>query len=247
MKKKWFLPLAFFIGATVVFEITLTIFQLPSFIFPKPSLVVKAFCQNWFWIFDNLGVTIYEALVGFFLSIMLGMSLSLVTLFLPRLEPIIFPLAVATRNVPFVAIAPILFMVFGYGPLAKIMIVMIVSFFPIMANFTAGLANITQNQRERFFVLRATKWQLFTKLQLPTSVPFLVTGLEVAVSNIVIAAIVGELLGTMKGLGYVIVMSVSQYRFPLLMAAVVVVTIASILITWAFNKITKMVFRSWLV
>jgi NitT/TauT family transport system permease protein len=115
-----------------------------------------------------------------------------------------------------------------------------------MANLSAGFASVNQNQLERFFVLRATKWQLFTKLQLPTAVPYLVTGLEIAVSNIVIAAIVGELLGTTKGLGFVIVMSVSQYRFSLLMAAVVVTTVASILVTWIIKACNKILLRKWL-
>jgi NitT/TauT family transport system permease protein len=77
-------------------------------------------------------------------------------------------------------------------------------------------------------------------------VPFLFAGLEIAVSNIVIAAIVGELLGTMKGLGHVIVMSVSQYHFPLLMAAVIVTTVMSILITWIFGKTGRILFKKWL-
>jgi len=145
-----------------------------------------------------------------------------------------------------VAIAPILFLVFGYGPLPKIMIVMIVSFFPIMANFTAGLGSVTQYQKERLFVLKATRWQTFAKLQLPASIPSLVTGLEVAVSNIVIAAIVGEILGTMKGLGHVIVMSVSQFRFPLLMAAVLVTTAASIIITWIARYLINRSFKPWI-
>ena len=100
--------------------------------------------------------------------------------------------------------------------------------------------------RERFFVLRATRWQVFVKLQLPASIPYFVTGLEIAVSSVVIAAIVGELLGTTEGLGFVIVMSVSQYRFPLLMAAVVVTTVASIAVTSALRVLTKAVFKRWL-
>jgi len=247
MNKNWYLPVIFVVGVTIVFEVVLSIFKLPSFIFPRPSLVLKALIENWVWIADNISITVFEAVAGFVLSIILGMGLSLLVLFIPKLNLIVFPIAVAVRNVPFVAIAPILFMVFGYGPLPKIVIVMIVSFFPVMANFTAGLGSITQNQREKFFVLRATRWQIFTKLQLPASIPNLITGLEIAVSNIVIAAMVGELLGTMKGLGYVIVMSVSQYQFPLLMAAVIVTTLISIFLTWLVKGFLNMVLKPWLL
>jgi len=115
-----------------------------------------------------------------------------------------------------------------------------------MANFTAGLESVTLNQRERFFILGATKWQTFTKLQLPASVPSLATGLEIAVSNIIITAIVGEILGTMKGLGHVIVMSVSQFQFPLLMAGVLVTTLVSIIITWVAKETINLILKPWI-
>ena len=245
-KNTWLIPLITLLALTLLFEIALDLGHVSKFIFPKPSLTLKALWENWVWILDNLKTTLIEALAGFLLSIVLGVGLSLSYLFISRLKEVVVPLAVAVRNVPFVAIAPILFMVLGYGPWPKIIIVMIVSFFPIMANLSAGFASVSQNQRERFFVWRATRWQLFTKLQLPASIPFFVTGLEIAVSNIIIAAIVGELLGTTKGLGLVIIMSVSQYRFPLLMAAVLVTTAVSIMITWLFRGLTRIVFRTWL-
>jgi NitT/TauT family transport system permease protein len=244
--KRFFIPVLFLLGLTVLFELVLRAVNVSQYILPRPSLVLQALAANWQWIVTNLGFTLYEALVGFGLSLILGIGLALLYLFVPSLENIIVPLAIAVRNVPFVAIVPILFMTLGYGPEPKIIIVMVVSFFPIMANLSAGFASVNQNQLERFFVLRATKWQLFTKLQLPTAVPYLVTGLEIAVSNIVIAAIVGELLGTTKGLGFVIVMSVSQYRFSLLMAAVVVTTVASILVTWIIKACNKILLRKWL-
>lgn len=244
--KRIVVPILVIFGLTVAFELVLRTAHVSQYILPRPSLVAQALIDNWQWIISNLCFTLYEAIVGFGLSLILGVGLALLYLFIPTLENIIVPLAIAIRNVPFVAIVPILFMTLGYGPEPKIIIVMVVSFFPIMANLSAGFASVNQNQLERFFVLRATKWQLFTKLQLPTAVPNLVTGLEIAVSNIVIAAIVGELLGTTKGLGFVIVMSVSQYRFSLLMAAVVVTTIASILVTWSIRGINIVLLRKWL-
>jgi NitT/TauT family transport system permease protein len=245
-KNNWYIPVLTFLVLTVLFEIALDVTHVSKFIFPKPTLILQALWEHWKWILQNLQVTLFEAIVGFLLSIVLGATLSLSYLFIPRLEPIVVPFAIAVRNVPFVAIAPILFMVLGYGQLPKIIIVMIVSFFPIMANLSAGFASVTQNQRERFFVWRASKWQLFSKLQLPSAIPYFVTGLEIAISNIIIAAIVGELLGTVKGLGFVIVMSVSQYKFPLLMAAVVVTTVVSILLTSLFRALTKIIFKVWL-
>ena len=246
MKIKFLAPLLFIVLVTLAFEIILRSTGIVSFIFPRPSIIFQELIKNWGWILENLKVTLYEAVMGFGISILVGVVLALICLFAPFLKSTIVPVTIAIRNVPFVAIAPILFMVFGYGPLAKIVIVILVSFFPIMANLLAGFGSVNQNQLERFFVLRATKWQLFTKLQLPSSIPYFTAGIEVAVSSVVIAAIVGELMGTTKGLGLVIIMSVSQYRFPLLMATVLVTTIASILITWIVRILSNLILKPWI-
>lgn len=246
MKKRWIVPLATAIVGICVFEFLLTVTNVSTFVFPKPSLIVKALMENWSWIISNLQVTAMEAVIGFALSVILGVTLSTVCLFLPQMGNVVVPFAIAIRNVPFVALAPILFMTMGYGPGPKIVIVMIVSFFPIMTNLTAGFASAMSSQWERFFVWRATRWQLFKKLQLPSAVPYFVAGLEIAVSNIIIAAIVGELMGTTKGLGLVIVMAVSQYRFPLLMATVVVTTMLSIVTTWLLRQAMHIAFSSWI-
>lgn len=246
-KRKILVPLATFLiivfGCQVVLEIT----QIPRFILPKPSLILEALWQNWAWLATHLKVTLFEAICGFFLAVALGVALSLFYLFIPSLEPVVVPLAVAVRNVPFVAIAPILFIVLGYGPLAKIIIVMVVTFFPVMSNLAAGFNSVSHNLLERFFVYRANRWQLFTKLQLPAAIPYFVTGLEIGVSNSVIAAIVGELLGTTQGLGFVILMTVSQYRIPLLMATVAVTTLTSILLTALLRSFVNLTFRPWLI
>lgn len=244
--RRAFAPLLVFVIMTIIAESALTYLEIPKFILPKPSLVLKTLIEQRSWFIDSLNASMQEAVVGFVLGIVLGVSLALTCLFIPRLEAIILPLAIALRNVPFVAISPILSVVFGYGKLPKILIVMIVSFFPIMVNFIAGLASADKGQLERFFVLRATRWQLFTKLQLPSSIPSLVVGMEIAVSNIIIAAIVGEMLGTQKGLGFLILMAITSYQYPALMGAVIVTTLASILVTVGFTAITRRLLSRWL-
>lgn len=237
--------LVLFLGCELVHEVS----ELPRifrFVLPKPSMVLKELWQNWPWLLKHLKITLYEALCGFGIGVILGVVLALSYLFVPPLERVIVPLAVAVRNVPFVAIAPILFILLGYGPLPKIIIVMIITFFPVMANLSAGFASVNRNLRERFYIYRATRWQLFTKLQLPAAVPYFVAGLEIGISNTVIAAIVGELLGTTAGLGFVILLTVSQYRIPMLMATVLVTTLASILITTITIHLTRSVLRRWL-
>jgi len=240
-------PIATVLLLAILCELALTLGNVSKFILPKPTSILKALYTEWPWILMHLKVSMMEAVLGFGLGIALGTILALSYLFLPALESLIVPLAVGVINVPFVAIAPVLFIVLGYGPLPKILIVMVVCFFPIMSNFSAGLHSVNQNLLKRFYVLKATKWHLFTKLQLPTSIPFLATGLQIAVSNAVIAAIVGELLGTTQGLGFVILMSISQYRLGVLMATVAVTTVASIILTTGVRAFTRIIFKKWLV
>jgi NitT/TauT family transport system permease protein len=246
-KRKILIPLITFLVMVFGCQLALDLSQVPKFILPKPSLVIEAFLENWVWLMTHLRVTLYEAILGFFLGALLGILLALLYLFFTSLEQVVMPLAIAVRNVPFVAIAPLLFIFLGYGPNAKIVIVMMVTFFPVMANLSAGFHSVSHNLEERFLVYQANRWKLFTKLQLPSAIPYLVAGLEIGISSAVIAAIVGELLGTTKGLGFVILQCVSQFRIPLLLAAVVVTTIASIFLTQLVMLANKKVFKKWLI
>ncbi len=187
-----------------------------------------------------------EAAYGFLLGVAIAIPLALSYLFIPALEPVIVPLTVAIVNVPFVAVAPILFIVLGYGSEAKIFIVALVTFFPVMSNLTAGFHSVNQNLRERFYVCHASRWQVFSKLELPAAIPHFATGLQIAVAGSVIGAIVGELLGATKGMGFVILMTIRQYKIPVLMAAVLMITIASILFTWLIRQISHLLFRRWI-
>jgi len=245
-KRKILIPLMIFLVLVFGCQLVLDLCQVPKFIFPKPSLVLEAFLDNWVWLAIHLRVTLYEAVIGFLLGALLGVLLALIYLFFTSLEQVIMPLAIAVRNVPFVAIAPLLFIFLGYGPTAKIVIVIMVTFFPVMANLTAGFHSVSRNLEERFVIYQASRWKIFYKLQLPTAIPYLVAGLEIGISSAVIAAIVGELLGTTQGLGFVILQSVSQFRIPLLLAAVVVTTVASIFLTQLTKEVNQRVFRTWL-
>ena len=246
VKSKVWLPILVVLGMAAFCQVAFEALGIPKFILPKPSLILEALWQDLPRILPHLEVTMMEAIIGFAIAVTVGILLSLVCLFLPTLRPIVVSGAYAVRNVPFVAIAPVLFIILGYGPTAKIVIVLIVSFFPVMSNLTAGFDSVNQNLLERLYLYRASRWQLFIKLQLPAAVPSFVTGLENAISNIIIAAIVGELLGTTQGLGFVIMMTVSQYKISSLMAVVVLVTVVSILTTWLFLKSVKWLFRRWL-
>lgn len=245
-KEAW-KPILVVIAGALIFELVLTWTGITKFVLPKPSLVVNALAQKWPWLMNHLMISTVEAITGFGLGIILGAGLALACLFLPWSRSTIVPLAVGLKNIPFVAIAPILFITLGYGLMPKIIIVTVVSFFPILANLLAGFEAVSRNLEERFHLLKANRWQLFRKLQLPTAIPHFVTGVEIAGSNVIIAAIVGELLGTTKGLGYAITIAVSQYKFPLLMATVVVTTIASIGLTELIKAFSHLVFRKWMI
>ncbi len=243
------IPLVAFLLIVLGCQMVYETFELPRiirFVLPKPSVILRDLWQNWPWLLRHLKITLYEALCGFCIAVVLGVALALSYLFVPALERVIVPLAIAVRNIPFVAIAPILFILLGYGPLPKIIIVMIVTFFPVMSNLSAGFSSVSRSLLERFYIYRATRWQLFAKLQLPAAMPYFVAGLEIGISNTVIAAIVGELLGTTAGLGFVILLTVSQYRIPLLMATVLVTTLASIAITTLSKWSTRLMLRRWL-
>lgn len=219
--------------------------QLTPFILPKPSAIFASGMKNLSWLLESLQITLTEAVVGYLLGIAIGIALTVLCVFVPILEVAVTPVTVGIINIPFVAVAPILFRYFGFGPSPKIVIVLWLSFFPVMSNFIAGIKSAKPALRKRFFVKRATRWVEFKSLLLPSSIPNLIVGLEVAGANIIITAIVGELLGTFGGLGHALRIVMSQYSYETMYFIALMITLVSIVQRGAISFVLRTTLRKY--
>jgi len=203
-------------------ELHIRLFRVPEFLIPAPSRVVQAMFEEWPALQRNTGATLIESLGGFVLGN--GIAILLAVLFVHNkpTERALYPIAVAIRTVPIIAIAPILVLLFGNGYTPKIIIAALISFFPTLVNMVRGLEAVEPSALELMRVLSASPAQVFWKLRVPSSLPFLFSALKIAATSCVIGAIVSEWIGADTGLGYLITIATFEFRTGLLYSAMVV-------------------------
>ncbi|MAU10668.1 MAG: ABC transporter permease [Anaerolineaceae bacterium] len=195
----------------------------PSFLIPSPASVLETFVES---VQDgillyHLSITLQETLIGLLIGVAIGSSLGYIIANVPILEDLLSPLIVAFQSTPTIAYAPLLILWFGNDIQSKIVIVVIIVFFPTMMNTIAGLRAVPEGLRDVFKVMKATRWQLFTKLELPAALAVLLVGLKTSATLAVIGAVVGEFVSVNEGLGSMVAIARNQYDTPLVFVGVI--------------------------
>lgn len=198
------LPIVVFFGLMGLWEYLVRVLEVPGFILPAPSAVAVTFFNGVVTgaYFGDLAVTAFEAISGFLVGSAIGIFIGTIIVMFPLMERIVYPYVVALQTVPKVALAPLLVVWFGFGMTSKVIIVALVTLFPVLVNVIAGLRTVDQERIDLLSALNASKWQLFWHLRFPNCLPFLFAGLNTAIVLSVIGAIVGEFVGATKGIGF---------------------------------------------
>jgi NitT/TauT family transport system permease protein len=196
--------------------------KVPPFIAPAPLVVLETLVAKSDVLLSNLWPTMVEAVGGFIIGNVFAIALA--TLFVHRkaLSETFFPLVVLINSIPVVAKAPILVLLLGNGMEPKIAIAAIICFFPTLVNMTRGLRDVRAEQLELMRILSATPREVFFRIRVPNALPYLFSALKIAASTAVIGAIVGEWIGSTKGIGALIIQSTYNFDSPLLYATIVV-------------------------
>ncbi len=194
---------------------------LPSFILPSPSLVWDRFLKSalsgqlWYHTLITLAEVIVGLLIGGFAATITGYLLAKFS----TLEKILSPYLVASQAIPIVAIAPLLVIWFGSGMFSKILISSLTVFFPILINTLLGLREVPQDLKDLMRTLESNPSQTFWKLEVPSVLPIYLGGLRIGATLSVIGAVVGELVGADRGLGFLINVGRGQYDTALVFVA----------------------------
>lgn len=196
--------------------------QIPAFIFPSPSLVWERFVQLIVdgSLFRHSLITLSEIVAGLFLGVSAASALGYGLAKSPSLERILSPYIVASQSIPTVAIAPLLIIWFDAGFLSKVLVCALIVFFPVLVNTVVGVRSVPDDLRDLMRSLQATKWQTFTKLDIPASMPVFLGGLRIGATLSVIGAVIGEFVGADRGLGFLINRGKGQYDTALVFVAV---------------------------
>jgi NitT/TauT family transport system permease protein len=197
-------------------------FDIKPFIAPSPVAVASVLVERFGTLMTNLAPTAIEAVCGFLLGNMAAIALATVFVYRKTTEEALFPIAVMVNTIPVVAKAPILVLLLGNGMEPKIAIAAIICFFPTLVNMTRGLRDVRSEQLELMRILSATPREVFFRIRVPNALPYLFSALKIAASTAVIGAIVGEWIGSTRGIGALIIQSTYNFDSPLLYATIVV-------------------------
>jgi NitT/TauT family transport system permease protein len=191
--------------------------QVPSYILPPPSHIVVAlwrglneglFSRGGYWL--HAGVTLWEVLLGFFIGSGVGLLLGTLISQFRILEATLRVYIVAIQSLPKIALAPIIVLWFGFGLTSKVVIICLLTFFPLLVTSMAGFKAVDVERLELMRSLGANSWQIFWKVRLPSALPYIFAGLDMAAVFAVVGAVVGEFVGAQRGLGTLILSMNSQ-------------------------------------
>jgi len=217
-------PLGLVIIVLGIWEAGTRLFAVPAFLLPSPSAIADSFLTNWPLLLHHGGITIVEIMLGFLLSIVIGIPLALAIFISPTFSRSILPLLVSSQAMPKVAVAPLLLVWFGFGLLPKVLIAFLIAFFPVVINTAVGLASI---EPEKIYLARSMGFgaaATFFKIRLPNALPAVFGGLKIAITLAVVGAVVGEFVGGDAGLGYLLMVANGSMDTQLLFAGIVALT-----------------------
>ena len=195
---------------------------LPAFILPAPEQVAARF---WKALVDgslllHTTATLTEVLLGLLAGTVAAVTLGYAIAKSRLFEQLVSPYLVATQAIPIVAIAPLLVIWFGPGIFSKVLICALIVFFPVLVNTVVGMRAVPRSLHDLMHSLRGTRWQILHMLEIPASLPVLLGGLRIGATLSVIGAVVGELVGSDRGLGFLVNVGRGQYDTALVFVAV---------------------------
>lgn len=219
-------PFLVFLAFLVAWEFACRIFGIREFVLPPPTKIFAVAMKHAGSLLFDTGLTTLEAALGFLLANVLSLILAVGFCHSKWMENSLYPYTIALKSVPIVAVAPLLVLWFGYGLWGKVVMAAVVAFFPLVVNATLGLKAVNNESLDLMHSLSASKWQILMKLRFPTAIPYIVSALKISSTMAVVGAVVGELAGATRGIGYLILVSSYNLDTAMLFAAI---TLASLI------------------
>lgn len=202
---------------------------ISDFILPPPSRILVEMWESRTDLLRQSVPTIVEIWAGFFVACAVGFLLAIPIAYSRFIEETIFPILVSFQVIPKVALAPLFLIWLGFGIVPKITVAALISFFPIVVNTVRGLRSVEQEMVQWMRTLGATRREIFFKLSLPWALPYIMAALKVSIALAAVGAIVGEFIGTDRGIGYVLIRATSELKTDLVFAALITLSVIGII------------------
>ncbi|WP_115031516.1 ABC transporter permease [Tardiphaga sp. CF115] len=241
-------PVVVFIAGIALWDFVVRIGEIPPYLLPGPVLVFQTLIADWSILSESLGVTLLTALEGFIAAAVGGIALALLFNQSKWLEYSLLPYAIVLQVTPVIAIAPLM-LIYLPQQTAVVVCAWIVAFFPVLANTTLGLNSVDRNLAGLFQLYRASRWQVLRYLKLPAALPFILGGLRIAGGLSLIGAVAAEIAagaaGAGSGLAYRISESSYRLNIPRMFAALLLLSVAGIVIYMLLALVSHVVLRRW--
>lgn len=223
----------------IIWELVTVTGLVPAFMLPSPVSVVKAFINDAPEIFRNASVTLQEALYGLTLGILLGFVFAVLMDAFDFLYRAVYPILVITQTIPAVALAPLLVLWFGYEMTPKIVLIVLVTFFPVTVGLLDGFRAVDRDEINLLRSMGAGRWQLFRYIKCPAALPRFFSGIKIATAYAVVGAVIAEWLGGFMGLGVYMTRVKRAYAFDKMFAVIFLISIISLLLVALVNAVER--------
>jgi NitT/TauT family transport system permease protein len=242
-------PIAVALAVIAAWQAWTTLADIPAYLVPSPWVVARTMVTDARLLLDSLGVTVSIALVALAIAVALGVAIALVFVQSRWIEAAFTPYVVLLQVTPIVAIAPLIIIWVRDTRIALVLCAVVVAIFPIVSNTTLGLRSVDPKLLDLFRMNRATRWQVLTRLRIPSALPYFFGGLRIASGLALIGAVVAEFVagtgGQGAGLAYQILMAGIQLNIPRLFAALVLITAAGVVFYGATVLVSRLALRHW--
>jgi NitT/TauT family transport system permease protein len=234
-------PISMMVALLAIWEAASRLFSIPAYLVPAPSAIALSMDSNSaVLIKESIGTT-FEILLGFALSVAVGVPLALAIYLWRPFARAVYPVLVSSQAVPKVAVAPLFLVWFGFGLLPKVLIAFLIAFFPVVINTAMGLASL---EREKIYLAQSMGFgpiATFFKIQLPNAMPSIFAGLKISITFAVVGAVVGEFVGGQGGLGYLLLIANGNMDTALLFAGIVALTLLGVVLFALIGLVERLV------
>ncbi|WP_275373012.1 ABC transporter permease [Clostridium tertium] len=237
-------PIFFILILLIIWEIIVNVGGIEKYILPAPTDVIEVLIKDFKTMIPHILATLYEGMVGFLIAIALSIILAVIMDMVPLIKRALYPVLVISQTIPTVALAPLFIIWFGFGALPKIIVVVIVCFFPIVISIVDGLEGVDKDLINHFKLMGASKLNVFLHLKLPYGMINFFSGMRIAATYSIMGAVIGEWLGGDKGLGVYMTRARSAYALDKMFASIVIIVVISMGIFLLVSLMEKL-FTPW--
>jgi NitT/TauT family transport system permease protein len=234
-------PAGTLVGLLVLWEVAARQLSIPPYLLPAPSTILLSMDSNSAVLIKQSVGTTLEIVLGFALSVVVGVPLALAIYLWRPFARAVYPVLVSSQAVPKIAVAPLFLVWFGFGLMPKVLIAFLIAFFPVVINTAMGLASL---EREKIYLAQSMglgSLATFFKIQLPNALPSIFAGLKISITFAVVGAVVGEFVGGQNGLGYLLLIANGNMDTALLFGGIVALTVLGIVLFGLIGMVERLI------